>query len=100
MLNDYGKPTVKNDAARGKRREQHLTVKPRQIICLSVAFLIPQLAGAKLPLPNDSFGKMGGILDFCASVDAQGAPKYQERKKLIAEDTSEKEVADARKTQE
>jgi hypothetical protein len=62
--------------------------------------MIPQFAGAKLPLPIDTLGKMEGILDFCANADPQAASKYQERKKLIVDDASQKEVADARKTQE
>ena len=75
-------------------------MKTHQILCLSAALLIPQLAGAKLPLPNDSLGKIEGILDFCAHADAQRASEYQERKKLIADDATDKEVAGARKTQE
>ena len=75
-------------------------MKTSPILCLGAALLIPQLAGAKLSLPNDSFGKAESILDFCAKADPQGAPKYQERRKLIAHDASEKEVADAREAQE
>lgn len=75
-------------------------MKTHRILSLIAALLIPQLAGAKLPLQNDSLGKIEGILDFCARADAQGASKYQERKKLIADDASEREVADARKAQE
>lgn len=75
-------------------------MKTGRILCLSAAFLVPQLAGAKLPLPDDSFGKLEGILDFCAKVDPQAAPKYQERKKLIIDDATEKELADARQAQE
>jgi hypothetical protein len=75
-------------------------MKTPQILCLSAAFLIPQLAGAKLPLPNESFGQLEGILDFCAKADPKAAPKYQERKKLIIDNASEKEVADGRKAQQ
>ena len=75
-------------------------MKIRKILCLSVALILPQLAVAKLPLSNDSLGKMESILDFCAQFDAQGASKYQERKKLIVGESSEKEVAEARKTRE
>jgi hypothetical protein len=75
-------------------------MKIHRILCLGAAFVIPQLALAKLPLPNDSFGKMEGILDFCGQTDPQAASKYQERKKVIAGDATEKEVAEARKTQE
>ena len=75
-------------------------MKIHRILCLGAAIVIPQLALAKLPLPNDSFGKIEGILDFCAQADPQAASKYQERKKLIAGDAPEKEVAEARETQE
>jgi hypothetical protein len=50
-------------------------------------------------MANDSFGKIEGILDFCTEAP-QAAPNYQERKKSIAEDISEKEVTDARRAQE
>jgi predicted secreted protein len=62
--------------------------------------MIPQFSMAKLPMSEESLGKIEGILDFCAQADPQGASKYEERKKQIADDASEKEVADARKTQE
>jgi len=71
-----------------------------RILCLGVALVIPQLALAKLPFPNDSFGKVEGTLDFCARTDEQAAPKYQERKKALVRDVPEKEVAEARQTQE
>ena len=79
---------------------KNMAMKTRRMLSLSAALLIPQLAGAKLPLPNDSLGKIEGILDFCAKADQQAASQYQERKNLIADGASEKEVADARKTQE
>src|SRR5271169_1615100 len=75
-------------------------MKLPRILCLGAALVIPQLVLAKLPAPNDSFGKMEGILDFCAQADSQAASKYQERKKVIAGDATEKEVAEARKTKE
>ncbi len=75
-------------------------MKTRQLLCLSAALTIPQLAGAKLPLPNDSFGRIEGILDFCAKADPEGAPRYKERKKLIADDASAEEVSEARKAPE
>ncbi len=77
-----------------------MVMKTRRILCLSAALLIPQLAGAELPLPNDSFGKIESILDFCAKADPEAAGKFEERKKLIAHNATEQEVADARKTQE
>jgi len=75
-------------------------MKIHRILCLGAALVIPQLVLAKLPAANDSFGKMEGILDFCAQADSQAAAKYQERKKVIAGDATEKEIAEARQTQE
>jgi hypothetical protein len=75
-------------------------MKIRRLLCLSVVLVLPQLAVAKLPMPSNSFGKLEGILDFCANADPQAASKYQERKKLVAGDASEQEVTEARKTQE
>jgi len=75
-------------------------MKIHRIICFGAALVIPQLALAKLPMPNDAFGKMEGTLDFCAQADPPSASKYQERKKVIAGDASEKDVEEARKTQE
>ena len=75
-------------------------MKIHRILCLGAALVIPQLALAKLPLPNDSFGKIEGTLDFCAQADPQGAATYQQAKKVVVGDATEKEVAEARKTQE
>jgi len=75
-------------------------MKINYILCLGAALVLPQLLLAKLPMPNDSFGKMESTLDFCAQADPQSASKYQERKKMIAGDASEKDVDEARKTQE
>ena len=71
-----------------------------RIRCLGAAILVPQLTLAKLPLPKDSFGSVEGILDFCAKADSQSASKYQERKKVLVGDATEKEVAEARETKE
>jgi hypothetical protein len=75
-------------------------MKLHRILCLGAAIVIPQLALAKLPLSNDAFGRIEGTLDFCAQTDPQAAPKYQERKRSLVRDVPEKEVAEARKTQE
>src|SRR5271169_4124730 len=75
-------------------------MKIHQILCLGAALVIPQLALAKLPLPNDAFGKIEGTLDFCAQANPQGASTYQQAKKMVAGDATEKEVAEARQTQE
>jgi hypothetical protein len=67
---------------------------------LGAALVVPQLALAELPLPNDTFGKVEGTLDFCAQVDSPSAAKYQEQKELLVRDVPEKEVEAARETTE
>lgn len=71
-----------------------------RIVVLTAAILLSHFALAKLPITNDVFGKSEGTLDFCAQVNPQEAAKYQERKKSLVRGVPEKEVADARKTQE
>jgi hypothetical protein len=75
-------------------------MKVRRMFSLGAALLLSQLALAKLPFPNDTFGKVEGTLDFCAQADSASAPKYQERKKALVKDLPEKEVAEARQSQE
>jgi len=75
-------------------------MKVYRIVCLVAGFLLPQVALAKLPFPNDAFGKVEATLDFCAQVDAHSAPKYQERKKALVKDVPQKEVDEARESQE
>ena len=75
-------------------------MKMLRILCIGAAVLIPQLVLAKLPFSNETFGKVEGILDFCAKADPQSAPKYQEQKKALVRDVPEKEVAEARQSQE
>jgi hypothetical protein len=69
-------------------------------LCLGAAIVIPQLALAKLPFSNDAFGRVEATLDSCTRADPAGAPKYQERKKSLVKDVPEKEVAEARTSQE
>ena len=75
-------------------------MKIHRILCLGAAFLIPQLALAELPFPNSAFGEIEGNLDFCAQVDPQSAQQYQEGKKQIVSGVPEKEVAEARESQD
>ena len=67
---------------------------------LGAAILLPQLALAKLPFPNDAFGRIEATLESCTKADPAGAPKYQERKKALVKDVPEKELAEARASQE
>jgi hypothetical protein len=71
-----------------------------RIVCLSAAFLLPQLAVAKLPLPENSLGKLEGILDFCAQVEPQEASKFEAHKKSLFGDASDEEIADARRSRD
>jgi tRNA/tmRNA/rRNA uracil-C5-methylase (TrmA/RlmC/RlmD family) len=62
--------------------------------------MLPPLALAKLPVPNEVLGKIEGSLDFCAQADPQSADRYQERKKAFVEGASAEEVAEARASKE
>jgi hypothetical protein len=75
-------------------------MKIHQSLCLATVLVITPLALAKLPFSNGALGKVEGTLDFCAQTDSASAPKYQERKKMLVKDLPEKEVADARASQE
>ncbi len=75
-------------------------MKIYRMLCLGTALVMAPVALAKLPFPNDAFGKVEGTLDFCAQTDAASAPKYQERKQILVRDLPEKEVAEARASQE
>ena len=70
------------------------------VFCFATAVLISQLALAEMPMSNDLFGKSEGTLDFCAQVKPASAAKYQERKKSLAKNATEKELADARESKE
>ena len=70
--------------------------------CLSLGaiLLIPNLAGAELPMTNAAFGKVEGLIDFCAKTTPQNAEKFKEGRKQIAKGASENDVNEARKTPE
>jgi hypothetical protein len=75
-------------------------MKIYRILCLGTALVMAPVALAKLPFSNEAFGKVEGTLDFCAQTDTASAPKYEERKKVLVKDVPEKEVAEARASQE
>jgi hypothetical protein len=86
-------------------REQHrfplgVTMKIGRMVCFGTILALAPLALAKLPYSNDALGRVEGTLDFCAQSDAQSASKYQERKKAITNGVPEKELAEARDSQE
>jgi hypothetical protein len=75
-------------------------MKIQRILCLCAAMMMPQLANAELPFPNDVFAKFEGTFDFCAQVNPKAAQTYKKGKKLLLQGASEKDGAEARKTQE
>ena len=75
-------------------------MKILRIACLGAAIALPQLALAKMPLPNEAFGRIEGALDFCAQADTGNAAKYQEQKKVLVQGATDDEVAEARASQE
>ena len=68
--------------------------------CVSVVLAIASVALAKLPAPNGVLGSVEGALDFCAHADPQSADKYQEKKKDLVQGASDKELAEARASQD
>jgi hypothetical protein len=70
------------------------------ILCLCVAIALPPLALAEFAINPNSFGNVQGTLDFCARVDSQSAPKYKERAKLMVRGASEKDLGEARNSDE
>ena len=75
-------------------------MKTTRTLCLTGALVMAGLALAKLPFSNDAFGRIEATLDFCAQAHKEAAARYQERKKAMAGDVPEQEVAEARGTQE
>jgi hypothetical protein len=75
-------------------------MKTHRILCLCAAIVMPQLANAELPFPNDVFAKFEGTLDFCAQVNSKAAQTYEKGKKLLLQGATEKDASEARKTQE
>jgi hypothetical protein len=71
-----------------------------RIACLSTALALPPFVLAKMPLPNDSFGRLESALDYCAQVDSKSAAKYRERKSALVRGASDQEVAEARASKE
>jgi len=75
-------------------------MKMNRILSFAVAVLISQFALAKVPYTNEVFGKLEGTLNFCAQLDAPSAAKYQQRKKQLAQDATEDEIATARDSED
>jgi hypothetical protein len=92
--------TVKLQTLPLRTKEDVHSMKTFRILCLSAFIMLPLLALAKLPVPNEVLGKVEGALDFCAQADPESGSKYQERKKVFVEGASDKEVAEARASKE
>jgi hypothetical protein len=75
-------------------------MKIHRTLCLCVAVVMPQLANAELPFPNEVFAKFEGTLDFCAQVNPKDVQVYEKEKKLLLQGAPEKDAAEARNTQE
>jgi hypothetical protein len=71
-----------------------------RLLYLLGAIFIAELALAKMPFTNEVLGKAEGTLDYCARVDSRSAEKYQKKKKDMVKGVSEKEVEEARASEE
>ncbi len=70
------------------------------ILCWCVAIGLPALVLAELAITPKAFGHLQGTLDYCAQVDSRSAPKYKERAKLMVRSASEKDLEEARNSDE
>jgi hypothetical protein len=75
-------------------------MKSLRITCIGVAVLLPLIAQADLPFSKEGLGTVEGTLDFCKQVNASAAEKYEERKKAQVRAIPEKEVTEARSSEE
>jgi hypothetical protein len=75
-------------------------MKISRTFLLGMTLSLAPLALSKFILPPKALGQMEGTLDFCVQVDSDSAEKYQQRGKALVRDASEKELSDARSTEE
>jgi len=75
-------------------------MKMARMACFSAVLVLAPLAVGKLPVPNETFGRIESALDFCSQADPDSASKYQERKKALVQEASEQEIAEARASKE
>ena len=71
-------------------------MKIKYLLGMVSAVALSHLALAKMPFSNDIFGRVESTLDHCAQVDHVSAEKYHAKKKEVAKDATESEVAEAR----
>ncbi len=72
----------------------------RFYLLLGVAFFLPQIGGAQLPIPNEALAKSESMLDFCVKANPKETDKYEKLRKEVVKDAADKDLEDARKTQE
>lgn len=75
-------------------------MKPCRVLNLVAIVALSQLALADSAVTGESLGKLQSTLDFCAQRNPQTALKYREQAKELLQGAAEKEVAEARRTEE
>ena len=70
------------------------------ILGLGVAFAIPQMAQAKLPMTPQALGFVESTLDSCAKADPGSAEKYKERGKALVSSATKEDLEQARSSAE
>jgi hypothetical protein len=75
-------------------------MKFHRVLCGCLALSASQFALADLPMSRPALGQLEGILNFCAKVDPSMAKQYQERSALLLGKASDKDLADARDSDE
>lgn len=74
-------------------------MRVHRLVVLGVALVVPQLGGAQLPIPTEAFGKMEGVLDFCAKANPKDAAKYEKIRTELVKNAPDKDLPQMRKTQ-
>jgi hypothetical protein len=75
-------------------------MKIRRLLLLGTAVSVPQLGGAQLPIPNEAFAKIESVLDFCIKADPKDSDKYEKLREGLMKDSAEKDMLEARESQE
>jgi hypothetical protein len=63
---------------------------------LAAVIALSQLALAAPPVPPKALGQVDATVSFCSRVDSKNAEKYKEFGKALTRDMSEKELTEAR----
>jgi len=67
-----------------------------RILSLGAAIILPQLALAELPFGPEMLARLDGATDMCAKEKPEVAQKLKDQSKLLFKDVSDKELEDAR----